>query len=264
MSQKAFILVSSLLFLLSMITDGVITVNLFTAVFRRPSCLRHPTARHNRLDSSPSQMRRLSLLQMTMSTKSLQKGLPCKALPLQPLLLPRKCPSQSWDTGDISCPCTPFDRLALSGCIVWLIRIENTCVELQGSCEFQCVTMYCGGVVLCSPENVSVGDRPSPRASHGSVEGISLHLGGRLTALGRAVPCMLTCLDAFRIHACYRKHSLSLPACNPPPPPPHPPWHAACIYPDVILVLAIMARIQTHHAFFGNVLFLFPAGKSRN
>ncbi len=194
---------------------------MLTAVFRRPSCLRHPMAWHNRLDSFSSQMRRLSLLQMAMF-KSLQKGLPCKALPLplQPLLLPRKQLSQSWDTGDISNPLTPFDWLALSGCIVWLIRDESTCVELQGSCMFQRVSRQCGGVVLCSSVNVSVGDRPSSRASHGSLEGISLHLGGGLTALGRAISCMLTCQDAFRIHACCRKHSLSLPACNPPSPPP--------------------------------------------
>ena len=201
---------------------------MLTAVFRRPSCLRHPIAWHNRLDSFSSQMRRLSLLQMAMF-KSLQKGLPCKALPLplQPLLLPRKQLSQSWDTGDISNPLTPFDRLALSGCIVWLIRDESTCVELQGSCMFQRVSRQCGGVVLCS-----------------------------------SVSCMLTCQDAFRIHACCRKHSLSLPACKPPSPP----LRAACIYPDAILALAIKlkARMQTHHAFSGKVLFLFPVGKSRN
>lgn len=119
---------------------------------------------------------------------------------------------------------------------------------------FQCVSRQCGGVVLCSSVNVSVGDRPSSRASHGSLEGISLHLGGGPTALGRAISCMLTCQDAFRTHACCRKHSLSLPACTPP------------LSPDAVLALAIKlkARIQTHNAFFGKVLFLFPAGKSRN
>lgn len=94
-------------------------------------------AQYNRLDSSPSQMHSLSLLQMAMC-KSLQKGLPCKALPLQPLLLPRKQLSQSWDTGNISCPRTPFDMLALSGCIVCLIRDESTCVGLQGICVSMC------------------------------------------------------------------------------------------------------------------------------
>ncbi len=138
-------------------------------------------ARHNRLDTFPSQMHSLSLLQMAMF-KLLQEGLPCKALPLQPLLLPRKRLSQSWDTGEICYSPPPFDRLALSSCIVWLVRYESTCVELQRSCAFQCVSMQCGSVVLCSPEIVYVGGSPSSTAPHGSLEGNSLHLGGHFTA----------------------------------------------------------------------------------
>ena len=110
-------------------------MNLVTAVFRRPSCHRHPMTRHNRLDSFPSQMHRLGLLQMAMF-KSLQKGLPRKALPLQPQFLPRKRLSQNWDTGEISYIPTPFDRLAPSGGIVWLVGNERTCVEMQESCVF--------------------------------------------------------------------------------------------------------------------------------
>ncbi len=80
------------------------------AVFRHPSCLRHPMVQHNRLDSFPSQVHSLSLLQAAMS-KLLHKGLPRKALPPQRLPLPRKRLSQSWATGEDSYNPIPFDRL---------------------------------------------------------------------------------------------------------------------------------------------------------
>lgn len=108
-------------------------MNQVTGVGRRPSCLRHPMARHNRLDSIPSQMHSLSLLQMAMF-QLLVRGLPRKTLPLQPLL--RKHLSQNWDTGDVSYPPTPFERLAPSGCIVRMVRYESASVEMQKSCVY--------------------------------------------------------------------------------------------------------------------------------
>jgi len=125
-----FVIISIIIFL---IIINIIIMNLVTAVFRRPSCLRHPLARHNRLDSFPSQMHRLDPLQVAMF-KSLQKGLPRKALPLQPQFLPRKRLSQNWDTGEISHPPTLIDKpapfLRRLGCTAGLIGDEGLVWEL--------------------------------------------------------------------------------------------------------------------------------------
>ena len=125
------IVIILIIIIVIIIIVSIINVDLFTAVSRRPSCLRQPMARLNRLDSFQSQMHRLGLLQVARS-KSLQKGLPRKALPLQPQLLPRKRLSQSWGTGEISYMPTRFYRLAPSGCC--MVRNESMCVEMQGSC----------------------------------------------------------------------------------------------------------------------------------
>ena len=112
----------------------IVAVNLLTAVFRQPSCLRHPMAWHNRVDSFPSQMHSLGLLQTAMFKS--QKGLPCKALPLQPLPLPRNCLSQSWGTGEISdIPTCFIDQHRLAALYDWS-GFDSICVDLQESCVF--------------------------------------------------------------------------------------------------------------------------------